>query len=37
MAWPVIIANVLTLFLAGSILVLKLIHRKEKGRPKDRP
>ncbi len=27
-AWPIIVANVITLALAGSVLVLKLIHRE---------
>lgn len=26
-AWPIIIANAVTLVLAGSVLVLKLLHR----------
>ena len=26
-AWPIIVANVITLVLAGSVLVLKLMHR----------
>ena len=27
-AWPIIVANVITLALAGSVLALKLLHRE---------
>lgn len=35
-AWPIVIANVITLVLASAILVMKVMHR-EKGPPQREP